>query len=304
LYIRVLGSAAGGGFPQWNCGCFNCAGVRSGSIAAKPRTQECLAVSPDGNAWFLVNASPEIRQQIESFPALRPRTSRDTPIAGIVVTNGDLDHCLGLLCLREWQRFSVYATPRVRDGFARNVFARTLSRFDGQVTWRPLELGRETPLLFSGAEASGLEVLAVAVPGKAPLHLPDMGASPEDNVALRIRDTRSGACVAYLSGVAGLSEGVAQIVRDADAIFFDGTFWSSDELIRLGASDKRAEEMAHWPVGGSSGSLAWLGSVRARYRVYIHVNNTNPMLRDDSDERAEVERAGVVVAYDGMELSI
>jgi pyrroloquinoline quinone biosynthesis protein B len=304
LYIRVLGSAAGGGFPQWNCGCFNCAGVRSGSIVAKARTQESVALSADGEAWFLVNASPEIRQQIESFPALHPRSSRDTPIAGIVVTNGDLDHCLGLLCLREWQRFSVYATARVRDGFARSVFARTLSRFDGQVTWRPLEPGRETALALPGGEASGLEVLAVSVPGKAPLHLADMGASPEDNVALCIRDTRSGARLAYLSGVAGLSDGVAQIVRDADAVFFDGTFWSSDELIRLGASDKRAEDMAHWPVGGSGGSLAWLGGIRAQHRVYIHVNNTNPMLRDDSDERAQVERAGVLVAYDGMELSI
>ncbi len=304
MKIRVLGSAAGGGFPQWNCGCFNCAGVRSGSIAATPRTQESLAVSRDGRAWFLINASPEIRQQIETFPALHPRSSRDTPIAGIVVTNGDLDHCLGLLCLREWQRFSVYATARVRDGFARNVFARTLSRFDGQVTWRALEPGRETKLLLASGEPSGLDVLALPVPGKAPLHLADMGASDEDNVALRIRDAESGVAVAYLSGVAGPSDGVAQIVRDADAVFFDGTFWSSDELIRLGASDKRAEDMAHWPVGGSGGSLAWLGAVRARHRVYIHINNTNPMLRDDSDERALVERAGVAIAFDGMELSL
>ena len=304
MYIRVLGSAAGGGFPQWNCGCQNCDGVRKGTIVASPRTQECLAVSSDGEAWFLVNASPEIRQQIESFPALRPRSSRGTPIAGILVTNGDLDHCLGLLCLREWQRFSVYATARVRDGFARNVFARTLARFDGQVTWRPFEPGRETSLELGTGEPSGLDVVALPVPGKAPLHLADMGTSPEDNVALRIGDTRTGARLAYLSGVAGPSEAVAQAVRDADVVFFDGTFWSSDELIRLGASDKRAEDMAHWPVGGSGGSLAWLGGVRARHRVYIHVNNTNPMLRDDSQERAEVERAGVAVAFDGMELSL
>lgn len=263
-----------------------------------------MAVSRDGRAWFLLNASPEVRQQIEGFAALHPRSSRDTPIAGIVVTNGDLDHCLGLLCLREWQRFSVYATPRVRDGFSRSVFARTLARFDGQVTWRPFTLGREEPLLLSDGEPSGLEILPIAVPGKAPLHLADMGSSEEDNVGLRIRDPQSGACLAYLPAVGAPSSAVTDAVRDADAVFFDGTFWSSDELIRLGASDKRAEDMAHWPVGGAAGSLSWLGELRARHRVLIHINNTNPMLRDDSPERAEVERRGVSVAFDGMELTL
>ncbi|HEX4339312.1 MAG TPA: pyrroloquinoline quinone biosynthesis protein PqqB [Polyangiaceae bacterium] len=304
MYIRVLGSAAGGGFPQWNCGCPNCAGVRSGSIAASPRTQESVAVSRDGRSWFLLNASPEIRQQIEGFASLHPRSSRDTPISGILVTNGDLDHCLGLLCLREWQRFSVYATARVRDGFARSVFAKTLSRFDGQVTWRALEPGREEPLLLSSGEPSGLDVLAVAVPGKAPLHLADMGSSPEDNIALRIRDRERGVTLAYLPAAAGLSDGVTEVVRGADAVFLDGTFWSSDELVRLGASDKRAEDMAHWPIGGDTGSLAWLAGLAARHRVFIHINNTNPMLRDDSPERAAVEQAGVAVAFDGMELTL
>jgi pyrroloquinoline quinone biosynthesis protein B len=304
VLVRVLGSAAGGGFPQWNCGCPNCAGVRSGAIAASPRTQESVAVSRDGRAWFLLNASPEIRQQIEGFPALHPRSSRDTPIAGIVVTNGDLDHCLGLLCLREWQRFSVYATARVRDGFSRSVFARTLARFDGQVTWPALELGREKPLLLPSGEPSGLDILAVSVPGKAPLHLADMGHSPEDNVGLRITDHETKATLGYLSAVGALSDSVTELVRGADAVFLDGTFWASDELIRLGASDKRAEDMAHWPIGGSAGSLSWLGALTARQRVYIHINNTNPMLRDDSPERVEVERAGVTVAFDGMELTL
>jgi pyrroloquinoline quinone biosynthesis protein B len=304
LYVRVLGSAAGGGFPQWNCGCANCAGLRSGTIAASARTQESVAVSRDGHAWFLLNASPEIRQQIEGFSALHPRSSRDTPISGILVTNGDLDHCLGLLCLREWQRFSVYATSRVRDGFGRSVFARTLSRFDGQVTWRTLEPGREMPLLLSSGESSGLEVLALAVPGKAPLHLSDMGSSPEDNIALRIRDRERGVTLAYLPAVGGPSPEVTEAARGADAVFLDGTFWSNDELIRLGASDKRAEDMAHWPIGGASGSLAWFGALPARHRVFIHINNTNPMLRDDGAERREVERTGVTVAFDGMELEI
>jgi pyrroloquinoline quinone biosynthesis protein B len=184
------------------------------------------------------------------------------------------------------------------------VFARTLARFDGQVTWRPLALGREEPLLLSDGEPSGLELLPIAVPGKAPLHLADMGSSEEDNIGLRIRDSRSGACLAYLPAVGAPSAAVTEAVRDADAVFLDGTFWSSDELIRLGASDKRAEDMAHWPVGGAAGSLSWLGELPARHRVFIHINNTNPMLRDDSPERAEVERRGVVVAFDGMELTL
>jgi pyrroloquinoline quinone biosynthesis protein B len=263
-----------------------------------------VAVSRDGRSWFLLNASPEIRAQIEAFPALHPRGSRDTPIAGIVVTNGDLDHCLGLLCLREWQRFRVYATARVRDGFARSVFARTLERFDGQVTWRVLEGGTAQPLLLSDGTPSGLELLALPVPGKGPLHLADMGRAPEDNVGLRIRDTVSGKSLAYLSAVGGADPSVDELAQGADAVFFDGTFWSSDELVALGASDKRAEDMAHWPIGGERGSLGFLAALPAPHRVYIHVNNTNPVLRDDSSERAAVEARGVSVAFDGMELTL
>lgn len=304
MHVRVLGSAAGGGFPQWNCGCSNCAGVRAGTIRARARTQESIAVSKDGRSWFLLNASPEIRAQIEGFSALHPRSARDTPIAGIVVTNGDLDHCLGLLCLREWQRLRIHATARVRDGFARSVFARTLERFDGQVTWRLLVSGREEPLLLADGSPSGLTVRALPVPGKAPLHLSDMGKSPEDNVGLRIGDTENETSLAYLTAVGGPSPSVDELVQGATAVFFDGTFWSSDELIALGASDKRAEDMAHWPIGGERGSLAFLAGLRARHRVYIHINNTNPILRDDSKERAAVEEAGVAVAFDGMELSL
>jgi pyrroloquinoline quinone biosynthesis protein B len=304
VYVRVLGSAAGGGFPQWNCGCSNCSGVRAGTIRARARTQESVAVSKDGRSWFLLNASPEIRAQIEAFPALHPRSLRDTPIAGIIVTNGDLDHCLGLLCLREWQRLRIHATTRVRDGFARSVFARTLERFDGQVTWRALESGREELLLLGDGSPSGLSVRALPVPGKAPLHLSDMGTSPEDNVGLCIRDTASETSLAYLTAVGGPAPSVDELVQGATAVFFDGTFWSSDELIALGASDKRAEDMAHWPIGGERGSLAYLARLRARHRVFIHINNTNPILRDDSKERAAVEQEGVAVAFDGMELSL
>src|SRR5262245_33529603 len=183
MRIRVLGAAAGGGFPQWNCGCPNCRDVRSGTLAAKSLTQECVAVSADGERWVLLNASPEIRAQIESFPALHPRGPRHSPVAAIVLTNGDLDHCLGLLSLRESHPLVVWATEPVRRGFTEdNVLYRTLQRFPGQVTWRTLEPGKE-------AELDGLAAEAIPAPGKPPIHLDDGRASdPGDNVGLLIHD--------------------------------------------------------------------------------------------------------------------
>jgi pyrroloquinoline quinone biosynthesis protein B len=308
VLIRVLGSAAGGGFPQWNCGCPNCVGVRSGSIAALARTQESVAVSADGRAWFLLNASPEVRQQIESFQPLHPRAQRDTPIAGIVLTNGDLDHCLGLLSLRESQPLALYATRRVRTGFTEgNVLYRTLERFDGQVVWHALELGEpgpELPLLAPGGAPSGLSLRAFAAPGKAALHLDQSKPEPGDNIGLLIHDAQFKKTLAYLPAVGANSAAVIAAAQAADAVFFDGTFWSSDELIRLGASERRAEDMAHWPIGGPEGSLRFLAQLPAQRRVLIHINNTNPMLREDSAERAEVHAASVEVAYDGMEITL
>jgi pyrroloquinoline quinone biosynthesis protein B len=305
VFIRVLGSAAGGGFPQWNCGCLNCRGVREGAIRAMPRTQESVAVSADRRAWFLLNASPEIRQQIEAFPPLHPRNPRDSPIEGILLTNGDLDHCLGLLSLRESYPLVLYATERVRRSFTDgNVLYRTLQRFPEQVTWRTLKPGREEELT-AGGRPSGLSVEAVAVPGKPPVHWEGLVTpDPEDNVGLRIREAATGRVLAYFSGVGAITPSVSQALEGADCVFFDGTFWSSDELPAQGLGTKRAEEMAHVPVGGENGSLALLAGVRARRRVYIHLNNTNPLLRDDSPERRTVEACGWEVADDGMEITL
>ena len=306
LKIRVLGSAAGGGFPQWNCGCGNCRGVRAGTIRAVPRTQESVAIGADGAHWFLLNASPEIRAQIESFPPLHPRGPRHSPIEGILLTNGDLDHCLGLLSLRESHPLVVYATERVRRGFTEgNVLYRTLQRFADQVTWRPLELGREEELTLAGGRPSGLAVEPVALPGKLPIHLEGgLAPDPEDNIGLRVRETATGRLLAYLPAVGGASAGVNAALDGADGVFFDGTFWSSEELPGQGLGEKRAEEMAHWPIGGDGGSLAGLRHVRAARRVYIHLNNTNPVLREDSAERAAVAAAGWEVAHDGLELTL
>jgi pyrroloquinoline quinone biosynthesis protein B len=299
MRIKVLGAAAGGGFPQWNCGCPNCRDVRSGVLGAQPLTQECVAISGDGERWLLLNASPEIRSQIESCPELHPRGPRHSPIAAIVLTNGDLDHCLGLLSLRESHPLVVFATERVRLGFTEcNVLYRTLQRFPGQVTWRALEAGRE-------ADIAGLGVEALPAPGKPPIHLEGSGEpDPGDNIGLLIHDRRTGKRLAYFSAAAALTPAMSAAFDRADCVFFDGTFWASDELIALGLGDKRAEQMAHLPVGGEGGSLRALAAVRTPKRVYIHINNTNPLLRPRSSERKQAEAAGWEIAHDGMEVNL
>jgi pyrroloquinoline quinone biosynthesis protein B len=308
--IRVLGAAAGGGFPQWNCGCPNCRGVRAGDIRATARTQESVAISADGERWFLLNASPEIRQQLESFSPLHPKAPRHWPVDAIVLTNGDLDHTLGLLSLRESHPLGVYATERVRRGFTEgNALYRTLERFPGQVTWRTLQPGREVALAAVDGQESGLLIEAVAVPGKLPIHLErglDAAGAGDarDNIGLKIREAATGRRLAYFPAAGGLTAELRKALADADCVFFDGTFWSSDELPALGLGTKRAEDMAHLPVGGEAGSLAALRGLSAPRRIYIHINNTNPLLRDDSMERKEAEAAGWEIAWDGMEVSL
>jgi pyrroloquinoline quinone biosynthesis protein B len=305
--IRVLGSAAGGGFPQWNCGCPNCRGVRDGTLRATARSQESVAVGTEGaSSYIVLNCSPEIRAQIESFPGLHPRGPRHSPIAAILLTNGDLDHCLGLLSLRESHPLVVYATEPVQRGFTRdNVLYRTLERFAGQMTWRLLKPGREEKIVGVDGKATGLTAEAVIVPGKAPVHLEQSRpADPEDSVGFLIRESGSGRRLAYFSGVGAVTADVRQALAGADAVFFDGTFWSGDELPALGLGTKRAEDMAHVPIGGPTGSLAQLAGLRAGRRIYIHLNNTNPLLRDDSPERQAVGAAGWEVAWDGMEVRL
>lgn len=305
MRIRVLGSAAGGGFPQWNCGCPNCRGVRAGTIRARPRSQESVAVSADGNRWLLLNVSPEIRSQIEAFPALHPRGPRHSPIGALALTSGDLDRCLGLFSLRESHPLAIYATERVRGGLTDgNVLFRTLQRFPGQVRWRSLKLGGEEPVLDTNGEPLELWIEAVPVPGKIPLHLETlMSPDSEDTVGLRVRDA-AGRRLAYFSGVARLDGPTRQAMADADCLFFDGTFWSGDELPALGLGTRRAEDMGHLPVGGEEGSLAALSGLGVPRRLYTHLNNTNPLLREDSPERAAVLAAGWEVAEDGMEVEL
>jgi pyrroloquinoline quinone biosynthesis protein B len=304
VLIRVLGAAAGGGFPQWNCACRNCRAARDGAPEARPRTQAQVAVSADGESFFLLGASPDLRTQIESFPPLHPRPPRRSPIAGILLASGELDQTLGLLSLREAHPLDLYATERVRRGFTENnILYRTLERFPGQATWHDLVPSEAHALPLPGGEPSGLEVVPIAVPGKIPIHLQGRFApAPEDNVGFLIRQPASGSTFAYFPSVAAGSASLLRHLGEATCVFFDGTFWSDDELPASGLGTRRAEDMAHWPVGGAEGSLSMLARLSAARRVFIHVNNTNPLLLDDSPERTLAAAAGVEVAHDGMEV--
>lgn len=307
MLLRVLGSAAGGGFPQWNCACVNCGGLRKGLSAASPRMEECICLSVGDGEWFLINASADIRAQIESFECLHPHQSRSTPIQAIFLTNGDLDHCVGLFSLRENHRLVVYATDSVRRGFTEgNVLYRTLQRFPEQVTWRTLQLNVDKPVLYADGRPSELSVTAIAAPGKLPIHLEGPGsyAEADVNVGLRFRQSTTGRVLAYFPAVGRLTPAVFSAMEGADCIMFDGTFWTNEELSAQGFLNKSAEDLAHCPVGGSDGTLLRLSKIAARRRIFIHINNTNPMLREDSQERTLVDSAGWEVAWDGMEIRL
>lgn len=306
MLVHLLGSAAGGGFPQWNCACPNCHGVRTRSIQAVPRTQESACLTANGADCVLINASPDVRLQIEQTTALHPRTTRDSPIAAIVLTNGDLDHCLGLLSLRERQPLTVYATASVWRGLMeRNILFRTLDRFPGQITWRELKPESEERLVSASGKPLGLSIRAVAVPGKVPLHLEGIvSPSEEQNIGVLVREDSDHPLFAYFPSVARITPLVRETVARADLLVFDGTFWSSDELVRYGISRRSAEDMAHVPMSGEQGSLALLSDLTVPRRLFTHINNTNPILREDSPERRRVTASGWDVAYDGMELKL
>jgi pyrroloquinoline quinone biosynthesis protein B len=301
MRARVLGSSAGGGLPQWNCACRNCSAVRHGSTDVEPRTQDSVLVTTDdGEAAFLLNASPDILVQVARAPSLTPRALRHTPIAGVVLTNGDLDHCLGLLSLREDQAFSIYATFEVQAQLReRNLLFRTLAHSPDQVSWRTLELDQPTLLVDAAGTPTGIELTAFPLPGKVPRHLEGLYAGQSgDQVGLRVREGRD--VLVYASAVAS-AEPADPRWAEATCLLFDGTFYTSDELTRLGITERNAEQMAHLPVSGETGSALCLAGLSCR-RIYTHINNTNPMLVRGSRERLAVERLGWEVAHDGMEL--
>lgn len=312
MLIKVLGSAAGGGFPQINCNCRNCADARARKPGLKSRTQSSLAVSRDGNgsAWILLNASPDLRQQVAATPELAPRSGpgpRDSPIKAVVLTNGDVDHLAGLLSLREGLAFTVYATERVLATLAANSVFDVLDA--GLVERAQLPIG--TPLHLAGAgEPLGLTLEAFPVPGKVALYLeepaagPGLGTREGDTIGLRISDPASGAAFLYIPGCAGVDAALADRLRGAPLVFFDGTLYDDDEMIAQGLSRKTGRRMGHISMSGAEGSVAAFRGLGAERCIFVHINNSNPVLREDSPERHAVEAAGWEVAFDGMEIRL
>jgi pyrroloquinoline quinone biosynthesis protein B len=306
MRVRLLGTAAGGGFPQWNCNCRNCSGIRSGSLQALPRSQSCVAISPDNRRWFLLNASPDIRTQIESFASLQPAPGliRGTAIEGVLLTNADLDHVLGLFILREGSKFFVCASSRVRQALTEGLnLAQVLEHYCG-LDWRepPWEL---SPLLTNDGKSSGLHYAAFPVSGKSPRYLGyGSSSTPGGVVAYRFVDEATGGRLLFMPDIAALDGRTLDEIRSCDALLIDGTFWSDDEMQVMTSCGDTASKMGHLPVGGARGSLVSIASLSIPRKVYIHINNTNPMLIEDSAERAAVEAAGAQIGWDGMEFEL
>ena len=304
MKIRVLGSAAGGGFPQWNCNCRNCAGVRAGSVRARPRTQSSIAVTgdPDGS-WALVNASPDILEQLRANPVLQPgRSSRDTALAGIVLVDGQVDHTTGLYMLREATRpWPVWCTDSAYEDLTRgNPILPVLSHYCG-VDRRRIGLDGEA---FVVDGVPGVTWRAMPVASKPAPYSPHRESPvPGDNIALLIEADVTGRSVLYAPGLAQVDEQVWRSMQAAACVLVDGTFWTDDEMIGLGLSHKRARDIGHLAQSGPGGMLEWLERLPAATRkVLIHVNNTNPILDEQSPQRAELRRLGIEVAWDGLEI--
>ena len=297
MRVRVLGSSAGGGLPQWNCGCANCTRARRGDPAVPPRAQPSVALSADGERWSLLNASPDIRDQLARFPGLHPRPqTRDIPLDTVLITNADLDHTLGLLVLREALPYRVVTTPWIRDALLEHNAAFRLL----EAAFAVVKLDEPIPVDRAGT----LEARFFAVPGKVPTYLRDhMENQPESTLGVRVTDTRTDRRLVYVPGVRALEGAVRSELEAASASFVDGTFFSRDELRESRPAAPDAIAMGHQPVGGPGGSLAALAALPGR-RIYIHVNNTNPMLDASSEQAAEVARAGVEIAADGMEFEV
>jgi pyrroloquinoline quinone biosynthesis protein B len=304
--IRVLGSAAGGGFPQWNCNCHNCSGVRNGTIRAAPRTQSSIAVAgADAAAWALVNVSPDILTQLKADADLQPaRTPRDTAIAAIVLVDAQIDHTAGLFMLRESTRpLPIWCTDAAyADLTGGNPILEVLRHYCGVDRRRMGSEGED----FSVDGVAGVCWRALAVAGKPAPYSPHRAAPVRgDNVALVISDSASGRAAVYAPGLGALEPPLWSALQSAACVLIDGTFWSDDEMIAQGLAHKRARDLGHLPQSGAGGMLEWLGKLpRATRKILIHVNNTNPILDEDSPERAALERAGVEVAWDGMEISL
>jgi len=309
IRVLVLGAAAGGGFPQWNSNSEACRRARAGDPAARPATQAAIAVSGDDRRWFLINASPDLREQINRQPQLHPSEGlRSSPIAGVVLTNGDVDAVAGLLNLRERTAFVIYGHRRILEVLDRNPIFQVLA--PDVVRREALSLGEKIALRGPDGEASGLLLEAFAVPGKVALYMEDaakgagFGTEEGDTIGLEITDEAESARVLFVANCARVDETVRARCAGASLLLFDGTLWRDEEMISRGEGRKTGQRMGHVSMSGEAGSMAALAGLDIGQRVFIHINNTNPALLADSPERAEIEATGWAVAYDGMEFTL
>ncbi|MCU4502608.1 pyrroloquinoline quinone biosynthesis protein PqqB [Acinetobacter sp. WU_MDCI_Abxe161] len=303
MYIYVLGSAAGGGFPQWNCNCPNCHGVRTGTIQAKARTQSSIAVSENGTDWVLLNASPDIRQQLFEFKAAQPaRKLRDTGITSVILMDSQLDHTTGLLTLREGCPMNVWCTEMVHQDLTSGfpVF-NMLKHWNGGFQYH--EINPKQAFKVDGFE--NLEFLPLIIKSAAPPYSPHRHDPHDgDNIALIIKDHKTQKQLFYAPGLGKIDDQIMQIMQSSDCVMIDGTLWTDDEMQQTGVGTKTGREMGHLYISGEGGSLSYLNQLTTPKKVLIHINNTNPILNENSSQFAELKANGVEVAYDGMQIEL
>lgn len=302
MIIKLLGSAAGGGYPQWNCACPNCARTRTGDPSILPRRNDSLAISPDGKRWVLLNASPDISIQIEDNACLHPGSDiRGSPIQAVLLTDAELDHTTGLLQLRQGSAIDIYAAQPVLRALAEHFPVRRIIEPFASFQWHETKVEELFPL-FRGQ----LTICPFVLGSKPPRYVGTGHSSQQQpwSVGYRIADRRTGGVVVYAPGIETWTWTLERQLVGADCLFLDGTFWSGDELRELGISELHASDMGHLHVAGPDGSAQHLARSPVRRKVYIHVNNTNPMLLPDSPQRRAILDMGIEIGFDGMEMEV
>jgi pyrroloquinoline quinone biosynthesis protein B len=303
LRVVVLGAAAGGGVPQWNCGCRVCQAARTGHPELQS-TQASIAISADGNHWFLVNASPDLRQQLTKAPQLHPAKGqlRHSPISGVILTNGEIDAIAGLLSMREGWPFTIYAHAKVLATLQANSVFNVLS--EKNVKRQPVEIDQAFEPALADGSPSGIEILPFEVTGKSAWYLEGQRQSDRagDTLGLRIRDRATGRFFYFLAACAEVTNDLKSRLKGAPLVFFDGTVWRDDEMIMAGLSTKTGRSMGHIAMSGERGAIAALESLGIERKIFLHINNSNPAWLHDSEERRAAEHAGWQIPADGMEI--
>jgi pyrroloquinoline quinone biosynthesis protein B len=306
LRVVILGAAAGGGVPQWNCGCAVCQAARTEHPELQS-TQASIAVSADGDHWFLINASPDLRQQLIATPQLHPKAGklRHSPISGVVLTNGEIDAVAGLLSMREGWPFTIYAHPKVLSILKANSIFNVLN--EKNVQRQPIEVDKTFEPTLPDGSPSGIEILPFAVAGKSAWYLegephPAGGAGAGDTLGLRVGDKATGKYFYFLAACAGVTADLKSRLAGAPLIFFDGTVWRDDELIAAGLGNKTGQDMGHIAMSGDNGAIQSLAGLDIGRKIFLHINNSNPALLRASTEREIIERAGWQIPADGTEI--